>query len=187
MVDMRIEVLPLSGLVLAHSTAHVDSRGAFMRLFCEQSLSDVLGERRIVQINHSRTAHVGAVRGMHYQKSPHAEMKLVRCLRGAVYDVAVDMRHASQTYLQHHAVELRADDGRLFVIPEGFAHGFQALEPDTELLYLHTAMYTPEAEDGLLHDDPLLAIKWPHPVTDISSRDKLHKPLSAIPNKINTI
>jgi dTDP-4-dehydrorhamnose 3,5-epimerase len=184
---MRIEALPLSGLILAHSTAHVDSRGAFMRFFCEQSLSDVLGRRRIVQINHSRTVHLGAVRGMHYQKSPNAEMKLIRCLRGAVYDVAVDMRPESRSYLQHHAVELRANDGRLFVIPEGFAHGFQALEPDTELLYLHTAAYAPEAEDGVLHDDPLLAIKWPYPVTDISARDMLHKPLSAISNKINTI
>ncbi len=158
-----------------------------MRLFCEQSLSAVLNGKRIVQINHSRTAHAGAVRGMHYQKSPHAEMKLIRCLRGAVYDVAVDMRPESRSYLQHQAVELRADDGRLFVISEGFAHGFQALEPDTELLYLHTAMYAPEAEDGVLHDDPLLAIKWPYSVTDISARDKLHKPLSATPSKINTI
>jgi dTDP-4-dehydrorhamnose 3,5-epimerase len=184
---MRIEALPLSGLVLAHSTAHVDSRGAFIRLFCEKSLSAVLNGKRIVQINQSRTAHVGAVRGMHYQKSPHAEMKLIRCLRGAVHDVAVDMRPESRSYLQHHAVELRADDGRLFVIPEGFAHGFQALEPDTELLYLHTAMYAPEAEDGVLHDDPLLAIKWQYPVTDISARDKLHKPLSARLNTINPI
>lgn len=158
-----------------------------MRLFCEQSLSVVLDGKRIVQINYSRTSHVGAVRGMHYQKSPHAEMKLIRCLRGAVYDVAVDMRPASKTYLQHHAVELRADDGQLFVIPEGFAHGFQALEPDAELLYLHTAMYAPEAEAGLLHDDPLLAIKWPHPVTDISARDRLHKPLSSMPNTITAI
>jgi dTDP-4-dehydrorhamnose 3,5-epimerase len=178
---MRIEALPLSGLALAHSTAHADSRGAFMRLFCEQSLSLLLNGKHIVQINHSCTGQVGAVRGMHYQKSPYAEMKLIRCLRGAVYDVAVDMRPASQTYLQHHAVEMRANDGQLFIIPEGFAHGFQALESDTELLYLHTAMYAPEAEDGLLHDDPLLAIKWPHPVTDISARDKLHKPLSSIP------
>lgn len=187
MVDMQIEALPLSGLVLAHSTPHMDSRGAFIRLFCEESLAVVLDGKRILQINYSRTTHIGAVRGMHYQKSPHAEMKLIRCLRGAVYDVAVDMRPASKTYLQHHAVELRADDGRLFVIPEGFAHGFQTLEPDTELLYLHTAMYAPEAEDGVLHDDRLLAIKWPYPVTDISDRDKLHKPLSAIPNKINKI
>jgi dTDP-4-dehydrorhamnose 3,5-epimerase len=127
LTDMRIEMLPLSGLMLAHSVAHTDSRGAFMRLFCEASLSQVLGGRRIVQINHSQTVQVGAVRGMHYQKAPHAEMKLIRCLQGSVYDVAVDVRPESKTYLQHNAVKLNANDGQLFVIPEGFAHGFQVL------------------------------------------------------------
>jgi dTDP-4-dehydrorhamnose 3,5-epimerase len=179
---MRIEMLPLSGLMLAHSVAHTDSRGAFMRLFCEASLSQVLGGRRIVQINHSQTVQVGAVRGMHYQKAPHAEMKLIRCLQGSVYDVAVDVRPESKTYLQHNAVKLNANDGQLFVIPEGFAHGFQVLAPNTELLYLHTTAYMPESEGGLLHDDPALAIRWPQPVKDMSAKDKSYARLPITSN-----
>ncbi len=150
-----------------------------MRLFCTQELSPVIGSRSVVQINHSCTTSPGAIRGMHYQIGDHAEMKLVRCLHGAVYDVAVDNRPASPTYLQHYAIELCANDGKLFVIPEGFAHGFQALLPDTELLYLHTAPYHQPSESGLRFDDPRLDIAWPLPVSDISTRDLQH-PLIAL-------
>jgi dTDP-4-dehydrorhamnose 3,5-epimerase len=111
---------------------------------------------------------------MHYQHPPHAEMKLVRCVKGGVWDVAVDLRAGSPTFLQWHAEELTPQNARMLIVPEGCAHGFQALEPDSELLYLHTAFYTPEAEGGVAHDDPRLAISWPLPVVDLSTRDRAH-------------
>ncbi len=164
----------IQGVRIVDTTPHVDQRGAFARLFCEIELAAILGNRRIVQINHSRTATIGAVRGMHFQKRPHAEMKLVRCLRGKVWDAAVDLRRNSPTFLRWHAEELTADNRRMLVIPEGCAHGFQVLAPDSELLYLHTACYAPEAEGGIRHDDPALAIPWPLLATDISARDQEH-------------
>jgi dTDP-4-dehydrorhamnose 3,5-epimerase len=127
-----------------------------------------------MQINQSRTAVIGAVRGLHYQRLPHPEMKFVRCLKGRVWDVAVDLRHKSPTFLGWHAEELTPNNLRMMVIPEGFAHGFQVLEPESELLYLHTDFYSPKTEGGLRYDDPHLAIDWPLEVTDLSSRDAAH-------------
>jgi len=164
----------IPGLVVVETSPHIDNRGAFARLYCERELASLVGPRRIVQINYSRTATIGAVRGLHYQHPPHAEMKLVRCLKGSVWDVAVDLRHNSPTFLSWHAEELTPANTRMMVIPEGFAHGFQVLEPESELLYLHTAFYTPGAEGGLRHDDPRLAIHWPLAVTDLSARDAAH-------------
>ena len=171
---MKTVATPIPGLVVAETTPFADHRGAFARLFCAEGLGDAFGGRRIVQANHSRTRAVGAVRGMHFQHPPHAEMKLVRCIRGRVWDVAVDLRRGSPTFLSWHAEELSAATMRMLVIPEGFAHGFQVLEPDSELLYLHTAAYTPSAEGGVRHDDPRLAIRWPLPATDLSARDLAH-------------
>ena len=164
----------IPGLVVVETTPHIDNRGAFARLYCERELAGFIGSRRIVQINHSRTSAIGTVRGLHYQRPPHVEMKLVRCLKGGVWDVAVDLRHDSPTFLHWHAEELTPANSRMMVIPEGFAHGFQVIEPDSELLYLHTAFYEPEAEGGLRHDDPSLAINWPLAVTDLSARDASH-------------
>ncbi len=171
---MNILPTPINGLMVVETVPHDDARGAFARLYCEQELADVIGHRHIVQINHSRTTQVGAVRGMHFQSPPHAEMKLVRCLKGRVWDVAIDLRNKSPTFLHWHAEELTPANARMMLIPEGFAHGFQALEADSELLYLHTAFYTPAAEGGLRHDDPLLGITWPRAVVDLSSRDANH-------------
>jgi dTDP-4-dehydrorhamnose 3,5-epimerase len=145
-----------------------------MRLFCEQELAELIKPRRIVQINHSRTSAIGALRGLHFQYPPHAEVKLVRCLKGRVWDVAVDLRRHSPTFLQWHAEELTSTNAYMMVIPEGFAHGFQALEPDSELLYLHTAFYEPKAEGSLRYDDPCLNIPWPLPPIDLSARDRSH-------------
>ena len=174
---MKIYPTIIADVIVVETTPFADHRGSFARLFCERELAQVLGERRIVQINHSRTVAVGAVRGMHYQRPPHAEMKLVRCLRGRVWDVAVDLRAGSSTFLQWHAEELASNNARMLVIPEGCAHGFQVLEPDSELLYLHTAFHAPDAEGGILHDDPLLTIAWPLAVADRSQRDRNHPPL----------
>ena len=171
-----MELLPtgLAGVFVAETQAFQDSRGAFSRLFCQLELADPLGDRHIEQINHSRSTKVGAVRGLHFQRQPHAEMKMVRCLKGRVWDVAVDLRKGSPTFLQWHAQELSASNALMLVIPEGCAHGFRVLEPDAELLYLHTASYTPSAEGGLRFDDPALGISWPLPATDLSERDKEH-------------
>jgi dTDP-4-dehydrorhamnose 3,5-epimerase len=155
-----------------------DARGAFGRLYCAAEMSGIIGSRHIVQINHSCTAAVGAIRGMHFQHPPHAEMKLIRCLKGRVWDVAVDLRVGSPTFLHWHAEELTSNNARMMVIPEGCAHGFQVLEADSELLYLHTAFYHPASEGGLRHDDPQLGIEWPLPAVDLSSRDLSHPPIS---------
>jgi len=120
------------------------------------------------------TVSPGAIRGMHFQNPPYAEMKLVRCLRGRVWDVAVDLRASSPTFLRWHAEELSAENRLMMAIPEGFAHGFQVLEPESELLYLHTALYHKPSEGGVRFDDPVLAIQWPLSVTDVSSRDTQH-------------
>lgn len=160
--------------MVVETTPRVDARGSFSRLYCELELVNLMGSRRIVQINHSRTLTVGAVRGLHFQHCPHAEMKLVRCLKGRVWDVAVDLRENSPAYLQWHAQELSPSNGLMMILPEGFAHGFQVLEPDSELLYLHTAAYAPVAEGGVRHDDPRLDIHWPLAVTDLSERDANH-------------
>lgn len=175
---MIIDYTPLPGVAIVDGTPFRDHRGAFMRLYCERELVSLVGERKIVQVNHSRTSAKGAVRGLHYQRPPEAEMKLVRCLKGKVWDVAVDLRRGSPTFLHWHAEELSADNARMIVIPEGFAHGFQALEPESELLYLHTAFYNPAAEGGVSCNDPRLAIRWPLPVTDLSVRDAGHAALT---------
>ena len=171
---MRVQDTPLADLKLVESVPHRDARGSFIRLFSASELRPLLGHREVAQINHSRTSHAGAVRGFHFQHSPHAEMKMVRCLRGKVWDVAVDLRAGSPTFLQWHAQELVQDDAQMVVIPEGFAHAFQALEPDSELLYLHTEFYHPPSECGLRYDDPRLAIEWPMQPRDLSSRDLEH-------------
>ncbi len=151
-----------------------DSRGCFTRLFCEQELAELLGSRRIVQINYSSTCEPGSVRGLHFQRPPHTEIKMVTCLHGAVFDVAVDLRTESPTFLQWVGIELNAGNSAMVLIPEGCAHGFQVLERDSELLYLHTAFYTPDVEGGIRFDDPQLRIAWPHPVTEVSERDRRH-------------
>jgi dTDP-4-dehydrorhamnose 3,5-epimerase len=173
-MPLRLESVAIAGLTVAYTSRVADPRGSFGRLFCDRELAVPLQQRGIVQINHSRTAQVGAVRGMHFQRSPHAEMKMVRCLRGAVWDVAVDLRRGSATFLRWHAQELTADNGAMLMIPEGFAHGFQVLAPDSELLYLHTAHYAPESEGGVSCLDPRLDITWPLPVRDLSARDSNH-------------
>ena len=171
---LRIADTPIAGLHTVENRTLRDSRGTFARLFCEDALAPILEGRRIVQINRSVTHTVGAVRGMHFQHPPHAEMKFVRCLRGRVFDVAVDLRKDSRTFLSWHGVELSADNSRMFAIPEGFAHGFQVLEEDSELLYLHTAAYAAAAEGSVAYNDPRLAIAWPRAVTGLSERDRSH-------------
>ncbi|NYT61910.1 dTDP-4-dehydrorhamnose 3,5-epimerase [Alcaligenaceae bacterium] len=171
---MKILPTVIEGVCVVETTPFHDHRGSFSRLFCERELTKLIHKRRIVQINQSRTATVGAVRGMHFQRAPHAEMKLARCVKGRVWDVAVDLRVGSPTFLQWHAEELTPENARMLVIPKGCAHGFQVLEAESELLYLCTAFYTPQAEGGLAYNDPAVGIQWPLPVMDLSSRDQQH-------------
>lgn len=169
----RFEMIdtPLAGLLILQRKPLHDTRGYLERLFCTRELAAVLSGRSIAQINHTLTVRRGTVRGMHYQQSPHAEMKLVSCLCGEVYDVAVDLRRDSPTFLHWHAEKLSEDNHRTLLIPEGFAHGFQTLTDNCEMLYFHTAAYAPDAERGLNPRDPRLALPWPLPIADVSERD----------------
>ena len=176
---MKILDTPVADVKVVQSLPHRDDRGEFLRLFCARELQPLLGDRQIVQINPSTTSQAGVVRGVHFQHPPHAEMKLVRCLRGRVWDVAVDLRAGSPTFLQWHGQELAQDDTQMVVVPEGFAHAFQALEPDSEFLYLSTAFYHPPSEGGLRYDDPRVAIAWPLPPRGISPRELARPLLSA--------
>jgi dTDP-4-dehydrorhamnose 3,5-epimerase len=168
---MKISNLELSGAAVVEAEPFFDSRGIFSRFFCSRELNHILGDRSIVNANFSRTINMGTIRGMHFQHPPHAEMKFIRCINGTVYDVIVDFRRESPTFLQWHGEILSAKNMRMVVVPEGFAHGFQSLEDNSELLYLTTAFYNSSAEDGLRYDDPMLNIQWPLPVKDISVKD----------------
>lgn len=170
----EITQLPLAGLKRLLGQRLGDQRGFLSRLFCAQELIAAGWSKSIAQINHTYTAKKGAVRGMHFQKPPHAEMKLVSCIRGEVWDIAVDLRASSPTFLQWHAEYLSADNNCAMLIPEGFAHGFQALSDDVEMLYCHSEAYTASAEAGLNPNDQRLAIVWPLTITEISSRDMGH-------------
>jgi dTDP-4-dehydrorhamnose 3,5-epimerase len=165
---------PIQGLRVIERRPVGDERGNLERLFCAEELHDFFAGRSIVQINHTHTVKSGTVRGMHYQRPPYAEMKMVSCVRGEVFDVAVDLRKGSPTFLRWHAELLRPDNHKALLIPEGFAHGFQALTDDCELLYFHTAAYHRAAEGGLHSQDPALAIRWPKAVSGLSARDAAH-------------
>lgn len=177
MSRFAIERTPIAGLHVIQRRPLGDERGYLERMFCSEELQPIICDRRITQINHTKTAKMGTVRGMHFQHPPYAEMKLVSCIRGEVFDVAVDLREDSPTFLQWHAEILSEENHKSFAIPEGFAHGFQTLTDDCELLYFHTAAYQPEAEAGLNALDERLAIKWLLPIAERSMRDQQHPAL----------
>jgi dTDP-4-dehydrorhamnose 3,5-epimerase len=162
---------PIADLKLVERQQLGDSRGFLSRLFCADELAVAGWHKPIIQINQTFTQKQGTMRGMHFQRPPHAEMKLVTCLRGAVWDVAVDLRAGSPTFMQWHAEELSAANHRALLIPDGFAHGFQSLSGDCELIYLHSEAYAPEAEAGLNPQDPMLSISWPLAISELSARD----------------
>jgi dTDP-4-dehydrorhamnose 3,5-epimerase len=177
----RFEIVttPLLDLHVLQRRQLRDARGYFERMFCESDLEEIIGARRIKQINHTVTRERGVVRGLHYQFPPHADLKLITCLRGEVFDVAVDLREDSPTFLQWHAEILSGNNARTLCIAEGFAHGFQALTEDCEMLYFHTATYAPAAEGGIPPLEPRIAIKWPLPIASLSERDSKLPPLTA--------
>ena len=171
---LSVTELGLNGLKLIESHPLGDERGFLTRIFCAQELALAGWQKTISQINHTYTQKIGTVRGMHFQIPPFSEMKLVSCLRGQIWDVALDLRKDSPTFLKWHAEVLSSDNQKALLIPEGFAHGFQALSNDCELLYLHSAPYQPDAESAINPQDALVNIKWPLEISALSKRDASH-------------
>ena len=170
----HIRMTPIDGLLVLERTQHKDDRGSLDRLFDLEAAGDYLHEPVVAQVNHSVTSQSGTVRGMHFQRPPHLEFKIITCLKGRVFDVAVDVRMGSPTFLQWHGEVLAHGDGRSLALTPGLAHGFQALDDDCELIYVHGGPYRPEAEAGLRPDDPAVGIIWPEPVVMVSDRDSMH-------------
>jgi dTDP-4-dehydrorhamnose 3,5-epimerase len=174
MSQFSIIDIPIDGLKVIERTAIGDNRGFLARIFCANQLKSTGWQKPIAQINQTVTKKMGTVRGMHFQNPPHAEMKLVSCLQGEIWDVVVDLRKDTPTFLKWHAEKLSAENCRALLIPEGFAHGFQTLTDDCEILYLHSAPYVREAEAGIRPNDPYLDISWPLKFFEISTRDAEH-------------
>ena len=164
----------LKGSYVIELDTFTDDRGWFARTYCKNEFSTIGHTSEWVQMNHSFTKQQGAIRGMHYQLPPFSEIKMVRCIAGAVFDVIIDLRKGSPTFLKWFGTELSAENKKMLYIPEGFAHGFQTLRNDCELIYHHSQFYTPGAEGGIKFNDPKINISWPLPVTNISERDNQH-------------
>lgn len=175
-MDKKLNIIPtdFDGLFVIKQNKYVDERGSFARIYCEEELQEI-SDINIKQINHSITKYKGTVRGMHFQYEPNIEVKMVKCIKGKVFDVVVDIRKDSHTFLKTFTVELTEKNQKMLYIPKGFAHGFQSLENDTELLYLHSTIYIPSNEGALNVKDPLLNIKWPLTTINLSERDNEHK------------
>ncbi len=171
---MKFTPTPLQGNYLITLNRIGDERGWFMRTYSKDDFAEIGHTGDWLQMNHSFTAEKGTVRGLHFQIPPFTEIKLVRCVRGKVWDVAVDLRKSSSTYLKWFAAELSPDNNQMMYIPAGFAHGFQAMEDNSELVYMHSQVYTPAAEGGLRFNDPVLTIQWPLAPKNISERDRSH-------------
>lgn len=148
-----------------------DNRGWFARFFCKDEFLQIGHDKEWVQLNHSMTFARASIRGMHFQMPPYREIKMVRCIAGAVFDVIVDLRNGSSTFLQWYGAELSERNQHMMYIPEGFAHGFQTLADNCQLIYHHSEMYVPQAESGIRYDDPAIKITWPLPVTTLSQKD----------------
>jgi len=169
---------PLAGLVVVERMPITDERGCLERLFCANEFAAQKVRLPVVQANRTVTACKGTVRGMHFQYPPHTDAKLVSCLAGKIFDIAVDLRRGSPTFLRWHAEELSSKNHKSLLIPAGFAHGLQTLEDNCELLYFHSAAYAADAEGGIHPSDPKIGIRWPLPVGEMSARDRGHSPLT---------
>jgi dTDP-4-dehydrorhamnose 3,5-epimerase len=164
--------LPLAGAFRIDLDRREDARGFFARLFCAEEFADHGLTTTWLQCNTSFSQAEGTLRGLHFQRPPMSEAKMVRCLKGAIFDVIVDLRPGSPSFGQWTALELTAENRSMAYVPEGFAHGFQVLEKESELLYLHSEQYSPQQEDGLSPLDPRLSIPWPLPIAEMSDRDR---------------
>jgi dTDP-4-dehydrorhamnose 3,5-epimerase len=170
--SLRFEATTLAGVWLIEPVPVRDERGSFARTFCAQEFAGHGLEAGFVQHSASQSGRKGTLRGMHFQRAPHSEVKVVSCLKGAIWDVIIDLRPESTTYRRWQGFELTAENHRRLYVPEGFAHGFQTLCDDTEVGYLISAFYAPLAAAGVRHDDPAFAIEWPLPPTVISEKDR---------------
>lgn len=168
---MRLTKLPIDGPVRVELDRLEDERGFFARSYCSQEFAEHGLFDTVAQVNTSFTAQMGSVRGIHFQREPHSEAKLVRVVRGAIFDVVVDLRADSPTFGQWISEELSADNRTMLAIPEGFGHGFQTLTDDVEMIYLHSVPYAPESNGGIRFDDPAVGIVWPLPINLVSPKD----------------
>ena len=164
----------LQGAFVVEPEPFKDDRGFFARVFCKNEFNKIGHTGEFLQINHSMNEAKGTLRGLHYQLPPYAETKLVRCISGKIFDVIVDIRQSSPSFLKFFSVELSAENMKMLYIPPGFAHGFQTLSDNAQLIYHHTAFYTPGFEGALNFKDPALNIDWPVPPVNVSERDKNH-------------
>ena len=168
---MKFSKTSLADAMVIDMQRNEDERGFFARTFCTREFADHGLVTEFVQGNHSYNRTKGTVRGMHFQTAPHGEVKLVRCVAGAVLDIIIDLRASSPTYLKWEGFELSAENGRTLYVPVGFAHGFQTLADETHVLYSVSHPYTPGAEGGVRHDDPVFGITWPLPISVVSEKD----------------
>lgn len=169
---LSFENSPLKDLYIVNIKPFIDNRGEFSRLFCEEEFKKIGLNKKIVNVNYSKTLKKGDVRGMHYQESPYSETKIIKCNNGIIYDVAIDMRQNSKTYLQYFGIELSENNNRMLYVPEGFAHGYQALTDNAEIVYFNTQFYSPDHEKGVNILDPNIDIKWPISIGNQSDKDK---------------
>ncbi len=169
---MKFTPLRLGGAYQIDPVRHEDERGYFVRTWCKREFGDVIGDIEFVQTSQSYNRVAGTLRGLHFQENPFGETKLVRCIRGSIFDVIVDIRPKSPSFGQWLGIELSAENGRALLIPEGFAHGFQTLRDDTEVAYHISTYHRPEAARGIRWNDKAIGVVWPLPVTVISSRDR---------------
>lgn len=169
---MKFKKTKIEGLYIIEPELKIDKRGYFARIFCQKELAKMGLKFNIVQVNRSLTQKKGTIRGLHFQKPPKSEDKIVFCLKGAIFDVAVDLRKRFKTYRKWIGVELNEKNKRMLLIPKGFAHGFQTLTDNSEILYFMSEFYSPKHSSGIRWDDPFLKIRWPLKPTLILERDK---------------
>jgi dTDP-4-dehydrorhamnose 3,5-epimerase len=165
----------IEGVLVLDRAKSEDQRGSFERLYCSDTFESVCGFEHVAQANFSQTSTTGSIRGLHLQLTPESEKKLITCTLGKVFDVAVDMRQGSPTFLNHFSIELNSIDAQSVLIPEGVAHGFQSLSSNAGLIYFHSRNYSPQHEFGFNPFDPRLGIDWPLELTDISDKDANHE------------
>lgn len=169
---MRFESLSIKGAYIIHLNPFQDQRGLFERLFCQEHLKEIGFNEQLKQVNFSHSVKKNTIRGLHYQRAPFSEIKIIRCIEGAFFDVIVDVRKNSPTFLQYFSIKLTPDVHQMLFIPKGCAHGFQTLSNDAKMIYFHTENYSPESEAGLHYADPILGIEWPNKPSHISEKDK---------------
>ena len=171
MGKLTIKPTPIAGVYEIDTSPFIDERGEYTRWYCENEMKDLLGSKRIVNINYQKTNRAGTVRGLHYQVGCSAETKIIRCLHGQMMDVVVDVRRGSPTFLKYYSVVLTESNRKMLFVPEGLAHGFQTLSDDCETMYCTTEFYNPDSERGLNPMDPMIDVKWMLPITAVSEKD----------------